>query len=875
MILSSGKQIYCGKCHKCVISKVKDLNKARCKRFSSVQSLSETILAWDEASASKPDRYERCRVSGGDYGLFYGVTEGNPGRHNAFYSLSDQKGFMSNCDGSSAAGSYGEFKNAALYIRSDPDADLAMLGALSVEQDDRPKALSCSDVLAQNSEAKSGFYPLDPDGLGGHEPFHAYCDMHTAGGGWTLIANREDGSPLKMTTEPLSKEMLTQAMDDKRFMLFKHSVTEVLQLSSGLQEECDNCSPCIMANIQDLNNALCKKFSEVQSLGEGSLAWDQTVAADLSGSDGRFTASLGSFNGVAGANIEFKVARLPTPPGKKYTAKDLYADLMITICKKYGMKPVCDHQSYCKSDPASIYLGQMEHLSYPPHRNDANKNVPGFGKIASKWKGLCNYAGKHDNMKPKPNSGLHALCNVPANTHSWQTPTTANPGFMCARKLGNPITCSPKGVFSARLGAKNGLDAHVYDFKVAYIDKSQKGTYSEGMIAACKQLGMKPVCDHQQYCRKDQKALYIGQTHHISHGGRYGTGKGGEKDHATGFETIKKNFIGHCYYAGTANKGMALCQNGGSHRWVKKEHAVAGFVCGKRSDSSHFFGEATSATSAKDTKNHNGFFYYSNSPSFYKTCNGASAKGSHGIFQYTSLYVRNVADGKPFSAQLVAMNGVSSGYWQFMKVSVRHSDPQASFSRIMREICAAHSMKPVCDHPAYCAPGRSADSGAVYLGQNGHLRYSQPACPGTGMAAAAHQCLSPTAAAAHLRTLGFTLLLLAAFLHCSYPPHRNSKAKGYKTPKGFELIRDKWQGLCSYTGDKRVDTHTKHALCNIPGNTHSWQTPVAGRSFMCGKKDQSFGATLEGKNGIAPGQYEFQIVKLKSKSGHYSPAMIK
>ena len=28
---------------------------------------------------------------------------------------------------------------------------------------------------------------------------------------------------------------------------------------------------------------------------------------------------------------------------------------------------------------------------------------------------------------------------------------------------------------------------------------------------------MKPVCDHPNYCKSDKEALYIGQTHHMSH----------------------------------------------------------------------------------------------------------------------------------------------------------------------------------------------------------------------------------------------------------------------------------------------------------------------------------------------------------------------
>ena len=49
-----------------------------------------------------------------------------------------------------------------------------------------------------------------------------------------------------------------------------------------------------------------------------------------------------------------------------------YESAMISACKQYGMKPVCDHPSYCKNDKNAIYIGQNHHLAYPHHRRESS-----------------------------------------------------------------------------------------------------------------------------------------------------------------------------------------------------------------------------------------------------------------------------------------------------------------------------------------------------------------------------------------------------------------------------------------------------------------------------------------------------------------------
>jgi hypothetical protein len=139
---------------------------------------------------------------------------------------------------------------------------------------------------------------------------------------------------------------------------------------------------------------------------------------------GIITVSLGAKNGQRASAYEFRVVKLTQ--NKKRPNYSTYSSQMIRACKKYNMKPVCDHPSYCKGDDQALYLGQTNHIAYKPHRNNKNYMPTGWERVSKMWDGKCSYTGRAGGTKDQ-NQKYGALCNIPATTHSWKNPQQANP----------------------------------------------------------------------------------------------------------------------------------------------------------------------------------------------------------------------------------------------------------------------------------------------------------------------------------------------------------------------------------------------------------------------------------------------------------------
>jgi len=238
-----------------------------------------------------------------------------------------------------------------------------------------------------------------------------------------------------------------------------------------------------------------------------------------------FKGTLGARNGVPGGEYEFDLVADVCPGGE--CGEDDFRTSSKKMCEDMGMLPVCDHPSYCKDDANAWYIGQDHHISHGSHMQNNGYFPSGWNEIKTNWYGTCMYSFNAN--------GPNSLCNNdsggngngfpasgnPWGSHAWlrpsQTQTTGKDGlpnkarqFMCASKKHRSFTVA--------LGARNGVPAQTVEFKiVTAMDKGQ-GEIDRNMIKACNNIGMKPVCDHPNYCKDNaQGSIYIGQDHHFSH----------------------------------------------------------------------------------------------------------------------------------------------------------------------------------------------------------------------------------------------------------------------------------------------------------------------------------------------------------------------
>jgi len=170
------------------------------------------------------------------------------------------------------------------------------------------EAASCKEVLDSSvvagARASDGMYRIDPDGAGGVPAFSVYCDMTTAGGGWALVADREDDMPTVLTQGTLALGDHSKAIDDVRFAAMKRLTTQVMVASSGESKYVNGDFEKIVADVSVLKQANCRSWWDLSSLLQTPLVWDEDSAPECLGQGGDYSEILGHGNSADGGGLD-------------------------------------------------------------------------------------------------------------------------------------------------------------------------------------------------------------------------------------------------------------------------------------------------------------------------------------------------------------------------------------------------------------------------------------------------------------------------------------------------------------------------------------------------------------------------------------------
>lgn len=542
---------------------------------------------------------------------------------------------------------------------------------------------------------------------------------------------------------------------------------------------------------------------------------------------------------------------------------------MMEECAKVGMKPVCDHPSYCKNNAKALYIGQSNHIAHKNHRDTPSYFPSNWSLIKGNWNGLCALT----------NQG-RALCEH-NDGHTWYTMAQYNPGFICG------LVKVEK--FDGSLSEFNGMPALRYDFAIVR-GVTPSTSYTDSMISECAKSGMKPVCDHPGYCKDDARTLYIGQKAHLTQ----------KKDNPAsnfpeGWSSIQDKWNGLCAFSGSASGSgdeTTICRtDNGDTAWYTMAQHNPGWVCGaiKANTFEASFGEFngypamtymfqfvrpakpessyTNSMVSECTKfgmkpvcdhpsycrnnakalyigqkHHLAHPNHRDEPTYFPDGWESIKDNWNGLCAFTANsggdtqalcdhnrghtwrkmsqanpgFICGVSKVDPFEASLSALNGVASRRYEF-KI-LRGAKPSDSATSTMLSECAKHNMTPVCDSPDYCRD----DARALYIGQTGHISL------------------------------------------------KNNRDTKNNFPAGWDLIKDKFNELCTFTGSHGGDDKT---LCQKVDGSHAWYTNPA--AFVCGAiKAEEFEASLDKFNGLDAAEYRFKFALPSKLSGSYTDTMI-
>ena len=157
---------------------------------------------------------------------------------------------------------------------------------------------SCKELLAALPMASSGVYSVDPDGGGGQPGFAVYCDMMTAGGGWTLLEKSPFGA--QTIGKALYNDLAVNADDPTlpKHRLAKPAMTALRDVSTDMRIDCRGGDYLLTAATNLFNGQggpnTCFNWTKVlykEAQLKGNLVLNKTIC----------TWHIGTTEGCAGA----------------------------------------------------------------------------------------------------------------------------------------------------------------------------------------------------------------------------------------------------------------------------------------------------------------------------------------------------------------------------------------------------------------------------------------------------------------------------------------------------------------------------------------------------------------------------------------------